>query len=133
MDALHKSTPEAPLRSPQTVMRPARLGSFHQCRLSFMRTLLRRMKRDNWIFERPVFDIDDKGVGVAIYSARGPERTYSLVCFAHDLPPDRAPGTRADGPVRGKTNGAEVELRGGDQRRGTCRDRAGCRAIRASS
>jgi hypothetical protein len=69
-------------------MRLARLGSFHQCRLSFMRTLLRRLKREGWAFERTVFDIDDKGVGVAVYAVRGPERTYSLVCFAHDLPPE---------------------------------------------
>ena len=70
-------------------MRLARLGSFHQCRLSFMRTLLRRMKREAWRFERPIFEIDRKGVGVAVYSARGPERVYSLVCFAHDLPPEQ--------------------------------------------
>ena len=70
-------------------MRLARLGSFHQCRLSFMRTLLRRMKREGWTFDRPVWDIDDRGVGVALYCARGPERTYSLVCFAHDLPADQ--------------------------------------------
>lgn len=70
-------------------MRLARLGSFHQCRLSFMRVLLRRMKREGWRFDRPVFDIDAKGVGVAVYCACGPERTYSLVCFAHDLPADQ--------------------------------------------
>ena len=88
MTAASQSTAE-PLRAPETVMRLARLGSFHQCRLSFMRTLLRRMKRENWQFDRPIFDIDEKGVGVAVYSAIGPERTYSLVCFAHDLPPDQ--------------------------------------------
>lgn len=70
-------------------MRLARLGSFHQCRLSFMRVLLRRMKREGWRFDRPVFDIDARGVGVAVYCACGPERTYSLVCFAHDLPADQ--------------------------------------------
>ena len=78
-----------PLRSPNTVMQLERLGSMHQCRLSFMRTLLRRMKSENWTFNRPIFDIDDKGVGVAVYSAHGPERTYSLICFGHDLSPDQ--------------------------------------------
>jgi hypothetical protein len=53
-----------------------------------MRTLLRRLERENWEFRRPVFDIDDKGVGVAVYSAKGPARTYSLICFSHDLPPE---------------------------------------------
>jgi len=89
MKGMHRSTPTVPLRSPETVMRLARLGSFHQCRLSFMRTLLRRIKRERWTFDRPLFDIDEKGVGTAVYSAHGPERSYSLVCFAHDLPADQ--------------------------------------------
>ena len=89
MSAIQKSIPEVPLRSPKTVMRLARLGSFHQCRLSFMRTLLRRLKREKWEFGRPKFDINYVGVGVAIYTAKGPIRTYSLVCFAHDLPPEQ--------------------------------------------
>ena len=75
-------------RDPATVMRLSRLGSFHQCRLSFMRILTRRMARENWSFGRPVFEINDKGVGHAVYSAKGPERTYSLIAFAHDLPPE---------------------------------------------
>jgi hypothetical protein len=77
------------LRAPDDVMRLTRMGSFHQCRLSFMRTLLRRIKRENWRFERPVFDIDALGVGVAVYSATGPEGAYSLICFGHDLPADQ--------------------------------------------
>ncbi len=88
MAAVRQPRPNVPLRSPQTVMRLARLGSYHQCRLSFMRALLRRLKREEWTFERPIFDIDGIGVGTAVYTAQGPERTYSLVCFGHDLPPE---------------------------------------------
>ncbi|WP_093973864.1 hypothetical protein [Boseongicola aestuarii] len=68
-------------------MRLARLGSFHQSRLSFMRILLRRLKAENWRFERTKFEIDARGVGVAVYTAIGPKRSYSLIAFAHDLPP----------------------------------------------
>ena len=75
-----------PRRSPEQVMRLARMGSSHQGRLSFMRTLLRRLQREQWTFERSVWEIDDSGVGRAVYQARGPERTYSLVAFSHDLP-----------------------------------------------
>ena len=89
MDARQCAAPDVPLRPPATVMRLARLGSLHQCRLSFMRTLLRRLQRERWTFDRPVFDIDEKGVGTAVYSAHGPERSYSLVCFGHDLPPEQ--------------------------------------------
>ena len=77
-----------PKRDPALVMRLSRLGSAHQCRLSFMRTLTRRLARENWSFARPLFQIDNKGVGHAVYTATGPERTYSLVAFAHDLPPE---------------------------------------------
>jgi hypothetical protein len=70
-------------------MRLKRLGSLHQCRLSFMRILTRRLARETWSFTRPVFDIDKHGVGRAIYSAVGPQRVYSLVAFAHDLPAEK--------------------------------------------
>ena len=76
---------EAPLRAPQTVMRLARLGAFHQSRLSFMRVLLCRLRDEGWQFDRPVFDIDSRGVGVATYRARGPHSSYTLVAFAHEL------------------------------------------------
>ncbi len=89
MEQMRSANTASLLRSPETVMRLARLGSFHQCRLSFMRILLRRLKRERWLFERPVFEIDERGVGPAVYTAEGPERTYSLICFGHDLPPDQ--------------------------------------------
>ena len=74
------------LRAPGTVMRLARMGSFHPTRLSFMRILLRRLAEEKWSFDRPLWDVNERGVGRAIYRAKGPERTYSLVAFAHDLP-----------------------------------------------
>src|SRR6056297_3408012 len=80
--------PIAP-RHPDVVMRLDRLGSFHQSRVSFMRILLRRLQSDGWRFERRLFDIDAVGVGAAVYSATGPERSYSLVAFSNDLPPEK--------------------------------------------
>lgn len=73
-------------RTPDQVMRLARMGSAHPTRLSFLRQMLRRMQAENWRFDRPVWQIDAKGVGRAVYRAIGPVRTYSLVAFAHDLP-----------------------------------------------
>lgn len=70
-------------------MRLARMGSFHPTRLSFMRTLLRRLETEGWTFERHVWELDEKGVGYAVYSVHGPTRSYSLVAFAHDLPDDQ--------------------------------------------
>lgn len=77
---------EAALRPPEQVMRLARLGSLHQCRLSFMRQLTRRMAREGWRFARTAFEVNAAGVGHAVYTATGPDRSYSLVAFAHDLP-----------------------------------------------
>ena len=76
-----------PLRPPEVVMKLDRLGAAHQTRLSFLRALLRRLHAEHWQVERSRWEIDADGVGVAVYEARGPERTYSLVCFAHDLDP----------------------------------------------
>lgn len=89
VSAIHADRREVPLRPPEIVMRLARMGSFHQSRLSFMRVLLRRLKRQNWRFDRSQWDIDQKGVGVATYRAIGPQGTYTLVAFAHDLPDDQ--------------------------------------------
>jgi hypothetical protein len=74
------------LRPPGQVMRLARLGAFHQTRLSFLRAMLRWAKRENWKFARPIWRIDARGVGVAVYTVETPQRHYSLVCFGHDLP-----------------------------------------------
>lgn len=76
-------------RTPAYVMRLERLGSLHQSRLSFLRILLRRMKRERWTFSTPVFDVDALGVGHAVMCAHGPVRNYSLVAFFHDLPADQ--------------------------------------------
>ena len=75
-----------PRREPAKVMRLKRLGSLHQCRLSFMRILTRRMASEGWSFTRPLFDIDREGVGRAVYTVETPQRCYSLVAYAHDLP-----------------------------------------------
>lgn len=73
------------LRPPAQVMRLQRLGSFHQSRLSFLRILLRRMTGERWRLQRTYWDVDSTGVGTAIYEARGPARTYSLIAFARSL------------------------------------------------
>ncbi len=76
------------LRPPERVMRLARMGSAHPMRLSFLRHLLRRFVQEGWSFDRPVWEIDAHGVGRAVYRAKGPDRSYSLVAFAHELPDD---------------------------------------------
>ena len=85
----NQSEPSIINRPASVVMKLARMGSFHQSRLSFMRVLLRRLKAENWQFRQGEWRINDHGVGVATYEAIGPKRTYTLVAFAHDLPDEK--------------------------------------------
>ena len=85
---LHSVSTEPVYRGADDVMRLARMGSAHPTRLSFLRIMLRRMQQQNWRYERMCFDLDAQGVGHAVYTLHGPDRSYSLVAFAHDLPDD---------------------------------------------
>ena len=62
------------LRHPEDVMKLSRLGSFHQSKLSFLRSFIREFK--NWEFNRDIFDLDKDGYGVAVYSVRKNKRIY---------------------------------------------------------
>ncbi|MDX8355834.1 hypothetical protein [Cognatiyoonia sp. IB215182] len=74
------------LRPPEQVMCLERLGAAHQTRISFMRALLRGLRRGGWQVDRPLWQIDADGVGRAVYRVRGQGQCYSLVAFSHDLP-----------------------------------------------
>ena len=74
---------EIQLRDPRIVMKLSRLGSFHQSKLSFLRSFLKEFK--DWEYRRDLFNLDENGFGKAIYSFRKNKRTYSLVCFANKI------------------------------------------------
>ena len=74
---------EVQLRSPNIVMKLSRLGSFHQSKLSFLRSFLKEFK--NWEYKRDLFELDEFGYGTAVYSFKKNNRIYSLVCFANEL------------------------------------------------
>ena len=71
------------LRNPNVVMKLSRLGSFHQSKLSFLRSFLSEFK--DWEYKRDLFDLDDEGFGSAVYSFKKKDRIYSLVCFANKI------------------------------------------------
>ena len=89
MADLQTQSTDIELRSPSTVLRLDRMGSMHQTRLSFMRVLLRKMAAENWNVTRRLWEVNSDGVGVAVYTAVGPLRTYSLVIFSNDLDPSK--------------------------------------------
>ena len=71
------------LRDPNTIMKLSRLGSFHQSKLSFLRSFLNEFK--DWDYSRDLFNLDKDGYGEAVYSFRKGNRVYSLVCFANQI------------------------------------------------
>lgn len=77
------------LRPANEVMDLKRLGSLHSCRLSFVRTLMRKMGRESWQISRVRFDLDEKGYGVAIYRLETPYNQYHGVMFAQALDDDK--------------------------------------------
>ncbi len=74
---------EVKLRDPKDLMKLSKLGSFHQSKLSFLRTFLNEFK--DWEYNRDLFELNEKGYGRAIYSFSKNNRTYSLICFANEL------------------------------------------------
>ena len=71
------------LRDPNIIMKLSRLGSFHQSKLSFLRSFLNEFK--DWEYSRDLFNLDKNGYGEVVYSFRKEKRIYSLVCFANEI------------------------------------------------
>ena len=71
------------LRNPNIVMKLSKLGSFHQSKLSFLRSFLKEFK--DWDYKRDLFELNKLGFGTAVYSFKKNNRVYSLICFANDL------------------------------------------------
>jgi hypothetical protein len=89
-------------RDPNEIMKLSRLGSFHQSKLSFLRSFIREFK--NWDYKRNLFDLDKNGYGTAIYSFSKNHRNYSLVCFAQHINSDE----RSDRVIATKWDAAFV-------------------------
>ena len=89
-------------RDPNEIMKLSRLGSFHQSKLSFLRSFIREFK--DWDYKRDLFDLNERGYGTAVYSFSKNKRNYSLVCFAQHIKPDE----RSDRVIATKWDAAFV-------------------------
>ena len=90
------------LRDPNIIMKLSRLGSFHQSKLSFLRSFLSEFK--DWDYNKDLFDLDENGFGIAVYSFKKKERVYSLACFANKINDDE----RSDRVIATKWDAAFV-------------------------
>ena len=68
-----------------TPMTLDRMGSRYPSRLSFSRSMLRTIIKNNWKITRSKFDLDKDGYGTAIYEINILNEIYSLVCFSQYL------------------------------------------------
>ncbi len=73
------------LRPPSTVMKLERLGSFHATRISFARTLIRRMQSENWSISEQFNSLDDRGFGDIAYQIDTPDGPLSFVAHSAAL------------------------------------------------
>ena len=91
---------EIELRDTNIIMKLSRLGSFHQSKLSFLRSFLSEFK--DWEYKRDLFDLDKDGFGVVVYSFKKKDRVYSLICFANEI----QDGERSDRVIATKWDAA---------------------------
>ena len=67
------------------IMTLDKMGARYPSRLSFSRSMLRRLLFDNWKISKSKFDLDDNGYGTAVYEITINQNIYSLVCFSQHL------------------------------------------------
>ena len=70
------------IRENDNYMKLSRMGSRYPSRLSFSRSMLRRLINDNWEIHKSKFDLDKHGFGTVVYEIIINKQTYSLVCFS---------------------------------------------------
>lgn len=75
-------------RTRDVIMNAERLGAMHQTRISFVRTLLRKIDREQWTLSTHLWDLDEQGYGTVIYRLNTPEHLYHLVVFCNELADD---------------------------------------------
>ncbi|NMT63176.1 protein kinase family protein [Marinobacter orientalis] len=80
--------PQLKLRPAARVMNLVRLGSLHASRLSFSRSLVRQMAREDWTVTTVRDELDEHGHGVMIYRLQTPHHSYHGVIFSQHLEPE---------------------------------------------
>ncbi len=76
---------DLPLRPPEEVMKPERLGALRFTSISFSQSMLRKVFREGWKIKRIQFDLDDQGYGEALYSIETPNGVFSFIVFSQHV------------------------------------------------
>lgn len=85
MDTQHSTYTETQLRDAAIVMKPDRLGAMHQNRISFARSLIRKMAKQDWQVTKHEWQLCPNGFGHVIYALSTPSSVYHLVIFSNKI------------------------------------------------
>ncbi|WP_211681941.1 hypothetical protein [Moritella sp. 24] len=85
MDARPSTCGDTYMRDPVTVMAPERLGAMHQNRISFVRTLIRKMAQQKWHVTKHDWQLSPQGFGHVIYKLTTLNHIYHLVIFCDEI------------------------------------------------
>ncbi|EGU41447.1 hypothetical protein VII00023_06317 [Vibrio ichthyoenteri ATCC 700023] len=85
MDAHRSTDTETVMRKAEIVMAPDRLGAMHQSRISFVRSLIRKMAQQQWRVTKHEWQLCPQGFGHVIYKLVTPEHVYHLVVFCDQI------------------------------------------------
>ncbi|WP_239928795.1 hypothetical protein [Photobacterium sanguinicancri] len=88
MDAHRSTNTTALMRSADVVMAPERLGAMHQTRISFVRTMIRKMAQQQWRVTKHEWQLCPQGFGYVIYKLATPNHVYHLVVFCDQIADD---------------------------------------------
>ncbi|MGF1692295.1 hypothetical protein [Photobacterium kagoshimensis] len=88
MDAHRSTNTTASMRSADVVMAPERLGAMHQNRISFVRTMIRKMAQQQWQVTKHEWQLCPQGFGYVIYKLKTPNHIYHLVVFCDQIADD---------------------------------------------
>ncbi|GAK86496.1 hypothetical protein JCM19238_4086 [Vibrio ponticus] len=85
MNNLHSNFDDNMLRNANDVMDPHRLGAMHQTRISFVRSLLRKIATQKWKLSKKDWSLCERGFGRVIYRLKTPTSVYHLVIFCDEI------------------------------------------------
>ena len=87
-NAMKNTKYNANYRDKSVVMKATRLGAMHQNRLSFTRSIIRKMSNENWKVFCSLWDLDIKGFGTVIYTITTDFSEYNFVVFSQYIAED---------------------------------------------
>ena len=61
------------------------IGAMHQNRISFLRSIVRKMANENWEVTTHSWNMDNDGFGTAVYRVKTEHSVYNFVVFSNQI------------------------------------------------